>query len=103
MFSVLLMELFQVSEDLLGNKTPKTPKCIVDPLICPELTRLVVLTADPRGLGVVDAELWLVQVGHRQPGLAAARKLHWEKQQAPVRTSLLPQLHQSSESTAYQV
>lgn len=35
MFSVLLMELFQVSEDLLGNKTPKTPKCIVDPLICP--------------------------------------------------------------------
>lgn len=36
-----------------------------------------VLTADPRGLGVVNGELWFVQVGHSQPGLAAAGELGW--------------------------
>lgn len=37
------------------------------------------LTTDPLGLGVVNAELWFVQIRHSQLRLAAARELHWEK------------------------
>ena len=37
-----------------------------------------VLTTDPRGLGVVNAELRFVQIRHGQLRLAAARELHWE-------------------------
>lgn len=37
-----------------------------------------ILTANPLGLGVVGAELGLVEVRHRQPGLAAAGELSWK-------------------------
>ncbi len=43
------------------------------------------LTADPRGLGVVNAELWFVQICHSQPGLAAAGELRWENTASQIR------------------
>lgn len=45
------------------------------------------LTADPGGAGVVDAELWFEQVVHGEPGPAAAGKLRWDnkQEQSPVK------------------
>lgn len=45
------------------------------------------LTADPGGTGVVDAELWFEQVVHGELRPAAARKLHCnnKQEQSPVK------------------
>lgn len=42
------------------------------------ICELAVLTADPRGPRVMNAELWFVQIRHGQPGPATSRKLHLE-------------------------
>lgn len=48
--------------------------------LCLCIAANVTLTADPCGLGVMDAEFWFVQIRHSQWGLAASGGLSWSKE-----------------------